>query len=135
MSSNKDKVIEYFAACNRHDADAIADAYSADGVHIVTGGLPISGVYTREQMRAVSTSIMEAFPSGLAFDLKSIAEEGDTVFCEIESKGVHAAGSQYHQYYAWVFKFVDGKVGSSKEYFDTEHFREVMLGGEVSVGS
>jgi ketosteroid isomerase-like protein len=127
MGNHKDTVIEFFNACNNHDSDAIAAFYAPNGGHTVTGRLPISGFHTGEQMRELSKGIMDAFPAGMVFEIKEVAEDGDTVFCEVESKGVHVTGAPYHQHYAWVFKFNNGLVMSSKEYFDTQLTLEVLL--------
>jgi ketosteroid isomerase-like protein len=54
------------------------------------------------------------------------------VAIEAEGRGTHANGRTYHQHYHFLLVIRDGKVMQMKEYFDTEHAREVLLGGASS---
>ena len=133
MTDNKKLVIEYFNCCNKNDADAIADQYAPDGVHVVMGRTKISGTFSREQMRSLSRNILIAFPSGMKFEIKSLMQEGDTVCCEIETFAKHANGKEYNNHYAWIFVFQDGLIKSSKEYLDTQHMVDIMLTEESTI--
>ena len=58
---------------------------------------------------------------------KRTAEWKPFVAIEAEGHGRHASGQNYDQKYHFLLVIRDGKVAEMKEYFDTEHARQVLL--------
>ena len=56
--------------------------------------------------------------------------EGDRVAVEAESRGVHASGLPYNNYYHFLFRFRDGELVRLTEYMDTELATDVLCGGQ-----
>ena len=66
---------------------------------------------------------------GLEFTIRALTAEGERVAIEAESDGIHSSGARYHNQYHFLMTARDGKITGFKEYMDTEHAREVLVGG------
>ena len=126
---NKELALQFMAANDRNDAQALAAMYAEDGTHIVMGNTPISGTYTKQQMQAAACAIFAPFPDGKPAHVVGIAAEGDTVAVEIDSPARHESGQMYHQQLHWVLKFRDGQLVQTKEYLDTQLVIDVLCAG------
>jgi ketosteroid isomerase-like protein len=73
--------------------------------------------------------ILGAFPKGLQFEIKTLTAEEDRVAIEVESRGMHVSGRPYHNEYHFLMRIRDGRIVEFKEYLDTLHANEVLLGG------
>jgi uncharacterized protein (TIGR02246 family) len=120
---------DFVEALSRGDGDAIADAFTDDGVAWTLGSLSLSGTHPRDEIRRLSAEILRAFPKGLRFSIRSLTAEGDRVAVEAESDGVHASGRHYHNTYHFLIRVRDGKIAELREYLDTALVQEVLLGG------
>lgn len=63
----------------------------------------------------------ELFPNGADFKSTSMIAEGNTVTAEAEFKALTAMGTNYENYYHFLFKIENGKIKRMKEYMDTYH--------------
>lgn len=63
----------------------------------------------------------EVFPEGADFKTTSMIAEGNKVAAEAEFKARTAMGSDYENYYHFLFVIENGKVKEMKEYMDTYH--------------
>lgn len=63
----------------------------------------------------------ELFPEGADFKTTSMIAEGNKVAAEAEFKAKTAMGTDYENYYHFLFIIEDGKVKRMKEYMDTYH--------------
>ena len=63
----------------------------------------------------------ELFPEGTDFKTTSMISEGNVVAAEAEFKAKTAMGTDYENYYHFLFILEDGKVKRMKEYMDTYH--------------
>ena len=63
----------------------------------------------------------ELFPEGTNFKPTSMIAEGNSVAVEAEFKAKTAMGSNYENYYHFLFIVEDGKIKRMKEYMDTYH--------------
>jgi ketosteroid isomerase-like protein len=79
--------------------------------------------------------ILDAFPDGLRFRIRSMTAEDDRVAVEAESEGVHASGRPYRNQYHFLMVIRDGKVRQLKEYLDTMHAQEVLVEGAAALES
>ena len=120
---------ELFAALSRADVAAV-DALYADDFELWTSGtLPFSGSSNKAEALELMKMITSAFPDGLQFTIDAMTVEGERVAVEAHSQGRHASGRDYHNRYHFLLVIRDGKVMQFKEYLDTEHARDVLLGG------
>jgi ketosteroid isomerase-like protein len=129
IEENKRLTLDFFAAMQRADADAIADAYADGGRVITMGNTLISGARDKSQIRQFAGGVLEAFPDGLEFTVHTLTAEGDRVAVEATSEGRHASGRDYCNHYHFLFTWRDGKLQELKEYMDTELVTDVICGG------
>ncbi|OFV87839.1 MAG: hypothetical protein A3J75_05790 [Acidobacteria bacterium RBG_16_68_9] len=93
------------------------------------GTLPISGRFTKAQAIQGMDQILSLFPEGLTFTVTGITAEGERVAIEAESHGRHVSGKTYHNQYHFLMIVRNGKVAEFKEYLDTMHANDVLVGG------
>lgn len=128
--ANKELVRRFFAALNAGDVAALVDAYADDGAVWTSGRTLISGTFPKEQIRAASGRIFEAFPAGIEFIIHAMTAEGERVAVEAESRGMHVSGRLYNNLYHFLFRFRAGQLVSLHEYMDTEMVTDVLCGGQ-----
>jgi ketosteroid isomerase-like protein len=73
--------------------------------------------------------VLEAFPSGLIFNILNVTAEDDRVAVEATSEGLHASGKNYSNHYHFLLTWRDGQLLELKEFMDTEHATDVLCGG------
>jgi len=129
IEKNKALAREFIAALSRADSDWVLAHYADDMVLWTAGSLPISGPHDKSEIRALMDGILSAFPTGLNFEIKTLTAEEDRVAIEAESRGIHVSGKPYHNQYHFLMRIRDGLVVELKEYLDTLHANEVLLGG------
>ncbi len=129
-AANRQRALDFFAAMNRGDTDAIVAAYAEDGSCWTSGATLISGTLDLKQIRSGARAIFEAFPDGLEFIIHGITAEGERVAVEAESRGHHVSGRFYNNLYHFLLEFRDGKLLHLREYMDTEMVTDVLCGGE-----
>jgi len=129
IEANKELARNFIDALSRADTDWVLEHYADDMVMWTAGSLPISGLHHKSEIRAMMDGILGAFPSGLRFTIATLTAEGDRVAIEAESRGIHASGKPYHNQYHFLMRIRDGLVIEFKEYLDTLHANEVLLGG------
>lgn len=127
--SNKQFVRKFLQYISDGDAEAIASSYDPDGRVTTMGHTLISGSRGVDEIKAFAGGVLETFPNGLRYDIKTITAEGDHVAVECEAKGQHVSGKEYHQFYHFLFTFRNGKILELKEYMDTELVSDVICGG------
>ena len=128
-TANKDIARRFFDALSRADSGAIAAMYAEDAVLWTAGSLPFSGTSSKAQAIQGMDAIMSVFPEGLKFTIKEMTAEGERVAIEAESSGRHVTGKLYNNQYHFLMRVRDGKVVEFKEYMDTMHAHEVLVGG------
>lgn len=123
---------DFMDALSSGDPGRILACYGEGATVWTAGSLPFSGLHPLSEVRALCEGLLGAFPDGLRFTVTALTAEGERVAIEAEGRGTHANGRAYHQHYHFLLVIRDGKVMQMKEYFDTEHAREVLLGGPSS---
>ena len=63
----------------------------------------------------------DLFPDGTDFKTTSMISEGNKVAAEAEFKAKTAMGTDYENYYHFLFIIENGKIKRMKEYMDTYH--------------
>lgn len=127
--SNKTRVIKFLDDLNHGRVDAAIAAYAEDGSVETMGETLISGVTDYPGIPAAIRGILDVFPEGISFTIKSMVAEGEKVAVEASSQGEHVSGKTYSNDYHFLFEFRDGKLLRLREYMDTERVTEVLCNG------
>ena len=129
LEANKELARNFIAALGRADTEWVLEHYADDVVMWTAGSLVISGPHDKSEIGEMMNGILGAFPNGLAFEVCSLTAEDDRVAIEAESRGTHVSGKPYHNQYHFLMRIRDGRIVELKEYLDTLHAHEVLLGG------
>ena len=131
IERNKKIATEFIATLARADVPAILDAYADDVKLYTMGNTLISGVFTKDQVKMAAGRVLEVFPKGLAFTVKTLTAEDNRVAIEAESSGMHVSGKLYANKYHFLMRLRDdGKITEFKEYMDTEMVTDILCGGQ-----
>jgi ketosteroid isomerase-like protein len=128
---NRQLARELFDAITRADVARLDQLYADDFELWTAGSLPFSGSHDTAEALEGMKMIASMFPRGLRFTISGMTAEGERVAVEAESDGVHASGRPYHNQYHFLMIVRDGKIRKFKEYMDTVHATDVLIGGEA----
>ena len=128
QETNKQLARDMLDALTRADVDWVRDHYADDFRIVVGGSLPFSGENDKAGAIEAMPQVLQLFPEGLTFELRSLVAEGDRVAIEATSHGKTFRGDSYAQEYTFWMTARDGKIVEWKEYMDTEHARQVLVG-------
>lgn len=132
MSSEQNKkiAIGLLEDFSKGNMDGVLNAMADNAIWWVAGDLPnLSGTNTKQQMALLFNNLGSLFPKGLAITTDSAIAEGDRVAIEAHSYGEAGTGKIYQNKYHWLFEVRGGKIEVVKEYMDTKHANEAILGG------
>jgi ketosteroid isomerase-like protein len=128
---NKKIVLSFFENFSTGKA-AEALALMADNATWTVMGRPetfaLAGTKSKAEFTQLLQGIGAAMPKGLRLTPKGITAEGDRVAVEAESYGEHANGKVYNNQYHFLIEVRDNKIQAVREYLDTIHAKEVLLG-------
>lgn len=127
--SNKARAIQFLDDLSHGRVDAAIAAYAEDGSVETMGETLISGLTEYPGIPGAIRGILDAFPDGITFSIKSMVAEGDKVAIEASSHGEHVSGKTYTNDYHFLFEFRDGKLFRLREYMDTERVTDVLCNG------
>ena len=99
VEANKEFVKQFLIMIGSGDAEGIASSYDAEGRVFTMGNTLISGVRGVDDIKQFAGGVLDLFPDGLSYTIKTLTAEGDNVACECEATGEHVSGTTYHQYY------------------------------------
>lgn len=122
----------YLDALIGGDLDRIRAYFAPDATWTIHGSLPLAGTYAGADaiMDFLTTAMGGLFAPGTQkFGLGAVLVDGDTAVLEWNVTGVGAAtGRQYDNDYCGIFTVQGGKIHAVREYFDTDHARQVLYG-------
>lgn len=128
---NKKIVLGFFENLSSGKADAML-AMMADNATWTVMGKPdkfaLGGTKTKAQFAELLKGIGSAMPKGLRVTPKALTAEGDRVAMEAESYGEHANGKIYNNMYHFLIEVRGGKIEAVREYLDTIHAQDVLVG-------
>ncbi|GAB3313735.1 nuclear transport factor 2 family protein [Haliea atlantica] len=127
--SNKARVTQFLDDLSHGRVESAIAAYATDGDVETMGETLISGVTDFPGIPDAIRGILQVFPDGITFTIKSMVAEGDKVAVEASSLGEHVSGKTYSNDYHFLFEFRDGKLLHLREYMDTERVTEVLCNG------
>ena len=128
IEANKGLVLGLFENLSAGKVDAVLDAMSDTATWWVAGNFELSGTRTKAEFGELVKGIGSAMPNGLKITPKGITAEGDRVAVEAESHGEMANGKVYNNQYHFMVEVSDGKVQAVREYLDTIHAKEILVG-------
>ena len=108
--------------------DAALDLMTDDATWWVAGKFELSGTKTKAEFGELVKGIGAAMPNGLKITPKGVIAEGDRVAVEAESYGELANGKVYNNQYHFLIELSDGKIKAVREYLDTIHAKEILVG-------
>jgi len=88
----------------------------------------LAGTKTKAQFTELVKGIGAAMPKGLRVTPKGVTAEGDRVALEAESYGETASGKVYNNMYHFLIEVRGGKIQAVREYLDTIHAQDVLVG-------
>jgi ketosteroid isomerase-like protein len=97
---------------------------------VISGNTLISGILDRTEILNRTNRVLEAFPAGIKFTVKTMTAEADRVAIEVEGAAVHVSGKRFDNKYHFLMQLRDGKIVRLTEYMDTELVTDVLCGGQ-----
>ena len=126
--ANKGVVLGFFENFSGGNFDAALDLMTDDATWWVAGKFELSGTKTKAEFGELVKGIGAAMPNGLKITPKGVIAEGDRVAVEAESYGELANGKVYNNQYHFMIELSDGKITAVREYLDTIHAKETLVG-------
>ena len=131
IEANKNLVLGFFEDFSASKAEAALARMADNATWWVAGRpeqFPLAGTKTKAQFTELLKGIGSAMPKGLKITPKGITAEGDRVALEAESYGEHANGKVYNNLYHFLIEVREGKIQAVREYLDTIHAKDVLVG-------
>lgn len=128
MDDKKQLIRKHFDAMNQGDWPKAIDYLAENGRYWTAGSF--GGWKNKSGMQEIFHHQMPVFfPKGLQITADRMVAEGDWVAVEAHSYApVTMAGKVYQQHYHFLYEVRDGKLQTVKEYLDTQHVLEALLG-------
>jgi hypothetical protein len=88
----------------------------------------IAGTKNKAQLAEMLATIGKGMPTGIRLTVTGVTAEGERVAVEMNADGVSATGKEYHNHYHDLLEVRDGKIHAGREYLDTAHAQEIIVG-------
>lgn len=118
--SNSDIVLEFINAWNTMNWDAAADLLTDD---VVWHNIPMEKMQGKE---VVDAAIRGMGPEAVAWEVISIAENGDKVLTERVDRFDMPGGKKIDLPVMGTFELTNGKISAWRDYFDLNTFMTQM---------
>jgi len=92
------------------------------------GHFALAGQRGKAELPALFQWIGTALPAGVEVTIRGVTAEGGRVALEVEARGVSAGGGNYCNQIHFLFEVRDGHIYSVREYLDTQHVQDVLVG-------
>lgn len=128
LTENKAVVTEFIEAMRTSNVDKLKTMITEDFSWWIIGKpeyLATAGEHDTEYFLGFFKG-SELFPEGADFKAISMIAEGNSVAAEAEFRAKTAMGTDYENYYHFLFIIENGKVKRMKEYMDTYHAKETF---------
>jgi hypothetical protein len=107
----------------------------ADDVDWWLAGKPaqfaLAGSKNKSQFAEMLSMIEKGMPNGIRLTITGVTADGDRVAVEMNADGVSATGKEYHNQYHDLLVVRDGQIHSGREYLDTAHAQDVIVGSAL----
>lgn len=94
----------------------------------------LAGPKNKAQLVEMLQAIEAGMPDGIRLTVTGVTTEGSRVAVEMLADGVSATGKEYHNQYHDFFEVRDGQIHAAREYLDTAHAQEVIVGSAQASG-
>jgi uncharacterized protein len=128
---NTKVALSFFAHLSAGEIEAALDLIADDVVWWLAGKpeqFTIAGNKNKAQFAEMLATIEKGMPNGIRLTITGATAEGDRVAVEMNADGVSASGKEYHNEYHDLLEVRDGKIHAGREYLDTAHAQEVIVG-------
>ncbi len=127
-AEQKDVALKFLKSLETGDIDPniLADNVEWETMGRLPGVAPVRGKETF--LKAMPRTLKAAFPNGLNMKFHTVISEGPHVAIQCESDTTAANGKHYANRYHFYVRFDGGKIAQIREYCDTDHVRQVLLG-------
>jgi hypothetical protein len=88
----------------------------------------IAGTKNKAELAEMLATIGKGMPNGVRLTITGVTAQGDRVAVEMNADGVSATGREYRNHYHDLLEVRDGKIHAGREYLDTAHAQEVIVG-------
>jgi ketosteroid isomerase-like protein len=123
--------LTFLAHLSDGEIEAALDLIADDVVWWLAGEpeqFAIAGTKDKAQLAEMLATIGKGMPNGIRLTITGVTTEGDRVAVEMNADGISATGREYHNHYHDLFEVHDGKIHAAREYLDTAHAQEVIIG-------
>ncbi len=127
--------VGFIDALSRGDGQFVSECFADDGFSRTLGSTLISGRFSKSEIGHAASSLVDAFPEGLAFTITGMTAEGDQLAVEARSTGRHVSGQLYTNLYHFRVGFRQNEIVEFLEYMDTERVTEILCGGQRPEGT
>jgi hypothetical protein len=133
-AENEKVALSFLESLSAGKIDA-ALALIADDVDWWLAGKPeqfaLAGSKNSTQFAEMLSMIEAGMPNGIRLTITGVTAEGDRVAVEMNADGVSATGKEYHNQYHDLLVVRDGQIHAGREYLDTAHAQEVIVGSAL----
>ena len=113
------------------EIDAALDLIADDVVWWLAGEpeqFAIAGTKNKAELAEMLATIGKGMPNGIRLTITGVTAQGDRVAVEMNADGVSATGREYRNHYHDLLEVRDGKIHAGREYLDTAHAQEIIVG-------
>jgi hypothetical protein len=138
VEENRNVALSFFENLSAGDIDGALELIDENVTWWLAGKpeqFEIAGTKTKAQFAEMLRTIEAGMPNGVRLTITGVTAEGDRVAVEVDADGVSATGLQYQNQYHDLLEIRDGKIVAGREYLDTAHAAEVIIGSANAVSS
>jgi uncharacterized protein len=128
---NTKVALTFLAHLSDGEIEAAMDLIADDVVWWLAGEpkqFAIAGSKNKAELVEMLATIGKGMPTGIRLTITGVTSEGDRVAVEMNADGISATGKEYHNHYHDLFEVHDGKIHAAREYLDTAHAQEIIIG-------
>jgi ketosteroid isomerase-like protein len=125
IEENKRLVLEFLDRQYAHRIPQAFELVADDGTWWMPGALPFSGTYTKPEIQAVFSGVIDRFVDPPDMTITAVTAEDDRVAVEVEGRGKMRSGLDYFNTYHMLFRVRDGKIVSCRNHQDLDHMRRI----------
>ena len=128
---NTEVALRFLQCLSDGQIEAALDLTADDVVWWLAGEpaqFAIAGTKDKAGLTEMLATIGKGMPTGIRLTVTGVTAAGDRVAVEMNADGVSATGKEYHNHYHDLLEIRDGKIHAGREYLDTAHAQEIIVG-------
>jgi ketosteroid isomerase-like protein len=130
-ADNTQVALTFFGNLSAGETDAALDLIADDVVWWLAGKpeeFALAGTKNKAQFAGMLARIEAGMPNGIRLTITGVTAEGNRVAVEMNADGESATGKAYHNQYHDLLEVRQGKIHAGREYLDTAHAQDVIVG-------